>query len=107
MKKDNNDRKFPNSKKQPRHTYADKIGRAQARQEYSDSLTLEQKIAKLPPEPFAKKERAKLLARLEKQNQVKAAPAPEVRAVVPEVSKEEKKEAKRYMRDHQEPSKSG
>jgi hypothetical protein len=36
------------------------------RQEY-DALSLEQKFAKLPPEPGAKKQRARLMALLQKQ----------------------------------------
>lgn len=42
---------------------------AELRQAEYDLLTLEQKLAKLPPEPHAKKQRAKLLAQMEsKQN---------------------------------------
>ena len=38
---------------------------AEKRQEAYDKLTLDQKLAKLPPEPHAAKERAKLLRKLE------------------------------------------
>ena len=97
MKKDNNTRKFPLAKSQPRHTYADKIGRTQARKELADARTLEEKIARLPPEPASKKERTRLLTLLAKQNQVKveAAPTPQVKTET--VSKEDRKQAKRYM----------
>jgi hypothetical protein len=66
--KQNNNRKYPDANRQPRHKAAERIGRAQARQEHYDSLTLEQKIALLPPEPHAKKQRARLMSLLEKQN---------------------------------------
>lgn len=39
---------------------------AQARQAEYDKLTVEQKLAKLPPEPHAAKQRAKLVAQLKK-----------------------------------------
>jgi hypothetical protein len=67
-KRERNDHKFPQANHQPRQKAADRIGRAQARIEFNSTLTLEQKIAKLPPEPFSKKERARLLAALEKRN---------------------------------------
>lgn len=38
---------------------------AEARQAEYDKLTLEQKLAKLPPEPHAAKQRAKLTARIQ------------------------------------------
>ena len=48
--------------------------RAEARQAEYDKLTLQEKIERLPPEPAAKKQRARLLAKLQKQ-QEKAAQA--------------------------------
>lgn len=72
MAKVNNNRKYPDANRQPKHKAADRIGRAEARQEHSDGLTIEQKLAKLPPEPACKKERTKLLARLEKRNSSKS-----------------------------------
>lgn len=41
---------------------------AEARQAEYDKLTLQQKLAALPPEPFAAKQRSKLLAKLEEVN---------------------------------------
>lgn len=71
MAKANNNKKYPEANRQPRHEAADRIGRAQARQEAYDALTLEQKIAQLPPEPHAKKQRARLMALLAKSNEPK------------------------------------
>ncbi len=67
-KKERNDHKYPQANHQPRHKSAERIGRAQARNEANALLTLEQKIAKLPPEPYSKKERARLQLALEKRN---------------------------------------
>ena len=53
---------------QPRHFAAIRKEDALKRQAAYDLLTLEEKIAKLPPEPHAKKQRARLLALLEKQS---------------------------------------
>jgi hypothetical protein len=77
-KKSSNRRVYPDANHQPRQKAAERIGRAQARNEANAALTLEQKIAKLPPEPHAKKERARLLAQLE---------AKKVRAVAKETAK--------------------
>jgi hypothetical protein len=73
--KQNNRRVYPNANHQPMHKAADRVDRAQARQEVYDELTLEQKIARLPPEPQAKKQRARLTALLEKRDAPKAAPS--------------------------------
>jgi hypothetical protein len=40
---------------------------AETRQAEYDKLTLEEKIAKLPPEPFSAKQRARLMAQLEEK----------------------------------------
>lgn len=93
--KQNNNRKYANANHQPRHKAADRIGKAQARQEASDALSLNEKIAKLPPEPFAKKVRAKLLARLAKQNEPKSATKNELAQAS---SSENKQQAKKYMK---------
>jgi len=73
---------------------------AEERQAAYDKLTLEQKLAKLPPEPQAARQRAKLLKQLEAGKQ-KSAVKEEVQAetnteVKPEVkkSKKTKKEGK-------------
>lgn len=68
-----NTHKYPDANHQPRHKAADRKMKAEVRQEFSDKLTLEEKIARLPPEPHAKRQRARYLAALEKQN----APKPE------------------------------
>jgi hypothetical protein len=41
------------------------------RQTEYDKLTLQQKLERLPPEPLCKKQRARLQAQLDKQNQPK------------------------------------
>jgi len=76
MAKLNNNKKFPLATKQPRHLDNLRKTLAKERDEANAKLTLEQKIAKLPPEPFSKRERARLLAALEKQNQAKQVVAP-------------------------------
>lgn len=68
MAKNNNNHKYPEANKQPKQKAAARIGGAQGRQEAYNELTLEQKIACLPPEPGAKKERAKLMKQLDKRN---------------------------------------
>lgn len=70
----NNTRKYPDANHQPRHKAADRKMRAEVRQELSDELTLEQKIAKLPPEPYAAKQRARYQAQLAKKNAPKPDP---------------------------------
>lgn len=84
---------------QPRHKAADRIGRAQARTEFSNALSLEQKIARLPPEPHSAKERTRLLAALATQNAPKEATAP-VEATATEALPEgmTKKQARKYMK---------
>lgn len=59
---------------------------AAARQEKYDQLTIEEKLAKLPEEPRAQKQRTKLLAQLERQNKPKK--------VVQEEDKQDKVKAK-------------
>jgi len=62
---------------------------AEERQAAYDKLTLEQKLAKLPPEPHAARQRAKLLKQLDAK---KATPAQEDVAVSkPKKSKKEGK----------------
>lgn len=48
---------------------AERRARAEERQAEYDKLTLQQKIDRLPPEPAAKKQRARLLAQLQKQQE--------------------------------------
>lgn len=69
--KQNNNRKYPDANHQPRHKAADRKMKAEVRQEVYNELTLEQKIAALPPEPHAKKQRARLTALLNKKSQPK------------------------------------
>ena len=80
----NGPKRFPEANHQPRQKAMDRKIRAQARQEVYNELTLEQKIALLPPEPFSKKQRARLMALLEKKNAPK---------VTPEAPKSEEKQA--------------
>jgi hypothetical protein len=51
---------------------------ALGRQDAYNDLTLQQKISALPPEPFSKKQRARLLALLDGSAKPKAAPKKEV-----------------------------
>lgn len=100
MAKDNNNKKYPEANRQPRHEAAARIGRAQARQEAYNALTLEQKIAQLPPEPHAKKQRARLMALLAKKNALKQEPASE-KSETQEASPEKQKSSdnqKKYMK---------
>lgn len=68
---------------------------AEARQAEYDKLTLEQKLAKLPPEPHAAKQRAKLTARLQqaadKAEATKKAAAAKVEAKAEKAEKVSKK----------------
>jgi hypothetical protein len=50
---------------------AERRAKANAMQAEYDKLTLQQKLDRLPPEPGAKKQRARLLALREQQNNVK------------------------------------
>jgi hypothetical protein len=72
-KKTNNHRTYPDANHQPCQDASFRKADADARQKAYDELTLEQKIEKLPPEPYSKKQRAKLMAQLEKKN-MQAAP---------------------------------
>lgn len=98
----NNTRKFPDANRQPRQKAAERKMQAEVRQEAYSELTLEQKIAALPPEPHAKKQRARLLAALEKRNAPKPEPKPEVKNDAPQgaeattVTKQNK--PKKYMK---------
>lgn len=67
----NNRRVYPGMK-QPAHKGKFRQDEAKERQAAYDKLTLQQKIDRLPPEPHAQKQRARLLALQVKQNQ----PAP-------------------------------
>jgi len=66
--KTNNNKKHPDATKQPRHLSSIRQSEAKERQEAYDKLTLDEKIARLPPEPHAKKQRARLLALKNKEN---------------------------------------
>jgi len=60
---------------------------AEARQAEYDKLTLQQKIDRLPAEPAAKKQRARLLKALEKQNAPKPEPKTPQKQEAPETTK--------------------
>jgi hypothetical protein len=100
-----NTHKYPNANHQPRQKAADRKLHAQARQDVYNELTLEQKIAALPPEPYSKKQRARLLAKLAQRNQPK--PEPQVTGaltkgdltiVVGETTPSKPKQQKKYMK---------
>jgi len=78
MKTDNR-RVYPDASRQPRHLDALRKEGVRERQEAYDKLTLDEKLAKLPPEPHAAKQRARLLALKNK----KAQPKQEEPALVP------------------------
>ena len=93
MPKMNNNRKFPNATRQPCHKDAERKLQAEVRQSVYDELSLERKLALLPAEPAAKKQRAKLLARLEKQNT-----KVQVKEEAPKPDAQEKKMLKKFMK---------
>jgi len=64
----NNNRRFPDANRQPNHKAADRKLKAEVRQELANELTLEQKLAKLPPEPLCAKQRARYTAQLAKRS---------------------------------------
>lgn len=97
MAKLNNNRKYPNANHQPCHKAADRKLNAEARQSVYDELTLEQKIAALPPEPFSKKQRARLLAALEKRNAPKPEPKKNEAPQGAEATEKQNKQ-KKYMK---------
>lgn len=95
----NNRRIYPDANHQPRHKAADRKMRAEVRQELANELTLEQKIAKLPPEPHAAKQRARYAAQLVKRNAPKPEPkndAPKQEVATDNVVKQNK--PKKYMK---------
>lgn len=75
---------------------------AEERQAAYDKLTLEQKLAKLPPEPHAAKQRAKLLKQLEakqsKAPEVHRHPTPEEFGVDPKELAKKNKELIKSMK---------
>lgn len=95
-----NTHKHPQANHQPRQKAADRKLRAQARQDVYNELTLEQKIAALPPEPYSKKQRARLLAALEKQNAPKPEPKTETKNEAPQGAEATVKQQKqkKYMK---------
>jgi hypothetical protein len=64
----NNRQKYPDADRQPRHIAHLRAKDLKERQDAYDLLTLEQKLAKLPPEPRCAKQRAKLLTKIEKRD---------------------------------------
>ena len=103
--KTNNNRKYPEADRQPRHIASFRVKESKERQEAYDLLTLEQKLAKLPPEPKCAKQRAKLLAKIDKRDrkpQPKEAVKPSESVVSTAPSAEEKKQekqARKYMKN--------
>lgn len=98
-KKQDNRRVYPDATRQPRHLDSLRKEEAKERQEAYDKLTLEEKLAKLPPEPGAAKQRARLLSLLEKKNQKaetqeKTQPSQET----PEKGKKQNNLQKKYMK---------
>jgi hypothetical protein len=76
MSKLNNRRVFPDANKQPRQNANMRKTDALARQAAYDKLSLKEKLERMPPEPHAKKQRARLQALLLKQNETKETPKP-------------------------------
>jgi len=64
----NNNQRHPEANHQPRHLAATRMSEAKTRQEAYDLLTLEQKMALLPPAPLCAKQRARLQSQLDKRN---------------------------------------
>jgi predicted transcriptional regulator len=64
-----NTHKFPDATRQPRHLDRLRKEGAKEREEAYAKLTLQEKIDRLPAEPHAKKQRARLLSLLEKKKQ--------------------------------------
>lgn len=98
-----NTHKFPDATRQPRHLDRLRKEGAKERQEAYDKLTLEEKISRLPPEPHAKKQRARLQALLEKRNapkQESAVTKGDVAAVAADTSPKQNKQnkQKKYMK---------
>jgi len=103
-KKLDNRRVYPDATRQPRHLDALRKSEAVARQEAYDKLTLDEKIARLPPEPHAAKQRARLLALKDKKNQPKQESAitkGELFVVAAETAPKQK-QTKKYMKGARE-----
>lgn len=94
----NNRRKYPNANHQPCHKAEDRKMRAEVRQEFSDKLTLEEKIARLPPEPHSAKQRARYLAQLAKQNAPKPEPKKDEAPQGAEATVTKQNKQKKYMK---------
>lgn len=103
-KKQDNRRVYPDATRQPRHLDRLRKEGVKERQEAYAKLTLDEKIARLPPEPHAQKQRARLLALKDKKNQPKqevgVAPG-ELQVVVAETAPKQK-QTKRYMKGSKE-----
>ena len=65
-KRQNNRRTYPDAGMQPCQKSKYRREEALERQAAYDALTLQEKIARLPPEPFSAKQRKKLIAQLNK-----------------------------------------
>jgi hypothetical protein len=104
--KTNNNCKFPGANHQPRHYAKLRKEGALERQAAYDKLTLEEKIAKLPPEPFSAKQRNRLITLLDKRSATKVQSKELVKTetvdspsvVVETVVTKETTKTKKYMR---------
>jgi hypothetical protein len=101
----NNNHKWPDADRQPRHIAHLRAQEAKERQDAYDLLTLEQKLEKLPPSPLCDKQRAKLLAKIDKRDrkpqpkEVAAKPAELNVATLPSAEeKKQEKQVRKYMR---------
>lgn len=99
-KKQDNRRVYPDATRQPRHLDRLRKEGVKERQEAYDKLSLDEKIARLPAEPHAAKQRARLLALKTKKNQPKQETAlepGELQIVIADTSPKTK-QTKKYMK---------
>jgi hypothetical protein len=99
-KKQDNRRVYPNATRQPRHLDNLRKEGVKERQEAYAKLTLDEKIARLPPEPHAQKQRARLLALKDKKTQPKQETAVvqgDLQVVIADTSPKQIKQ-KKYMK---------
>ena len=94
----NNNRRFPDANHQPCHKAAERKLNAEVRQELANELTLEEKLAKLPPEPHCAKQRARYTAQLAKRNAPKPEPKNEAQKTESSEVIAVKTQPKKYMK---------
>lgn len=103
-KKQDNRRVYPDATRQPRHLDALRKSDAKERQEAYDKLSLQEKLDRLPAEPHAAKQRARLLSLLAKKAQPKQEPKQEPGLVPGELTmvagetSPKPKQPKKYMK---------